>query len=132
MSLFSFSGLALLSSRPKRTKSTSWRNSSFVSGIGVARIGSTRASTGSIGPIGAVRSLFCDGQSKHIECDWPTVASLWKDLPKQLSVFGHVVNSSQHLVANVEVIARKGEPRDFHPFCRRNESLRHQQLPLVR
>jgi hypothetical protein len=51
-----FSGLALGSSRPFLTKATSWRISSSVRSIGVARTGSRRSNTGSMGPVGPARS----------------------------------------------------------------------------
>src|SRR5262245_31141211 len=69
---------------------------------------------------------FGDRQTKHIECDRTTISNGGKNLPKAFSVLRYIVDSPQHFVADVEVVARKDKAGDFNPFSWWYEGLCYQ------
>jgi hypothetical protein len=66
-----------------------------------------------------------------IEVDGSTLSDVREDLTEKLSVFVHGVETSQHFVANVRIVAREGETGHLDPLCGWDEGLRDEQVRLV-
>src|SRR5262252_4397790 len=71
---------------------------------------------------------FGDCLAEHIKSDWTAVSHRGEKLAEPFPVLSDVIDPSQYLIANVEIVARKTKPRHLNSFSRRNERLCNQQV----
>src|SRR5215475_2359131 len=71
---------------------------------------------------------FGDCLPEHIKSDRAAVAHRGKELTESLSVLCAIVDPSQYLATNVEVITGEAEPGHLNSFGRRNERLCNEQV----
>src|SRR5215470_17095113 len=75
---------------------------------------------------------FGDRKPEHIKSDGAAGLHRGEDLTESLPVLGDVVDPSQYLFANIEIVAGETEPRDLNSLRRRNEGLGIKQMRKVR
>src|SRR5581483_3361676 len=72
-----------------------------------------------------------DGCTEHIECDGRSILHLRERFAEEIPVGGNIIQPTQHLVANGEVVSRKIETRRFGPLGGRDKCLGGQQVGQI-